>query len=183
MSARAEPHDRFGAALFRAAITPAVLAVLATVAGGVGAVALPGQRPLVLHSYLVAIGVLGVWAGAGLLRAALPSAPSELRRALPRRPPPAPAVAELARMERDVAFATTTAFDFHVRLRRTMRDIAVRRLWTRHGVDADHDPDAARRVLGAGTWDLLDGGPPADRLQPGLRTSELRALVDTLEEL
>ena len=57
---------------------------------------------------------------------------------LPERP------SDLARMERDVYLSCGTAFYLHHRLRPILREIAANRLLTRHGVDLDAQPDAAR---------------------------------------
>jgi hypothetical protein len=176
-------HGRFGATLARAAVVPGVFAAVATVAGVMAALALSGQRSLVLHVWLVALGGLGLWAGTALIRVALPASPSAMQRALPRRPVPPAAPAELERIQRTVSFAASSSFDFHVRLRPLLRDIAAQRLLTRHGIDMDRDAGAARRVLGAAVWDALNGEAPVNRLEPGPSVRELHHLADTLEAL
>lgn len=176
-------QSRFGATLARAAVVPAVFAVLATVAGAMAALAFGGQRSLVLHVWLVAFGGLGLWAGTALVRVALPPSPSALQRALPGRPPPPPPLAELERVQRAVSFAASSGFDFHVRLRPLLREIAAQRLLARHGIEMDRDAGAARRVLGPAMWDALQGEAPINRLEPGPSVRELHHLVDTLEAL
>jgi hypothetical protein len=180
---RARVEDGFGAALGRAVAGAAILVGIVTTGCGAAALALTGQRPLVLHLYLAAVGALGVWAATALFRAALPPAPSSLQRAMPRPPPPPAPLAELESIERQVSFATATELDFQVRLRPLLREVAAQRLWSRHGIDMERDPAAARRMLGEGTWEALHTQTPADRLQPGRPPAELERLVDALEGL
>jgi hypothetical protein len=77
------------------------------------------------------------------------------------------------------------SFDFHYRLRPRLREIASARLSSRRGILLDASPDAARSALGDETWELLraDRPAPEDRRAPGLATTELRAVVDSLEAL
>jgi hypothetical protein len=176
-------EGRFGAALGRAVLVPAILAAVVVLGSLVAGLALADARPLVLHGAVVALGGLGLWAGIALLDAALPGAPSLLRRALPQRPPrPAPPE-ELERLRRAVSFASSSGFDFHVRMRPRLREIAAQRLLARRGIDLDRQPDAVRRALGPAGWDAVHGDPPPDRMAPGPPAAALRGMLDALEDL
>lgn len=99
-----------------------------------------------------------------------------------RRPPERPA--SLAKLEREVALAATTTFDFHARLRPTLREIAAYRLANR-GIVLDSGSPAARAALGDDLWELLrpDRRPPDDRNAPGLPLTRVRAVLDALDKI
>ena len=96
----------------------------------------------------------------------------------PARPP------SLAKLERAVALSAVTAFDFHARLRPTLREIAASKLAAR-GLVLDSGSPATREALGDDLWDLLrpDGRPPDDRSAPGLPLARLRNALDRLEQI
>jgi hypothetical protein len=70
-------------------------------------------------------------------------------------------------------------------MRPTLREIAEYRLYDRHGVSLDEQPDRARQILGDVAWDLVrpDRDPPSNRHGPGIRPRELEDVVDKLEQL
>jgi hypothetical protein len=94
-------------------------------------------------------------------------------------------VPELERFEREIALAMATAFDVHYRLRPTLRGIAGELLAARRGLHLDDDRDAARRVLGEDTWEIVraDRQPPRDRAAAGIDLRSLDSVVASLEAL
>jgi len=91
----------------------------------------------------------------------------------------------LARLEREVALGTASAFDAHVRVRPHLRQVAAHRLASRRGLDLDTGAPATRALLGEELWELLrpDRPPPADRFGPGLPLASLRSALDRLERI
>jgi hypothetical protein len=92
---------------------------------------------------------------------------------------------DLVRLEREVHLAQANSLYLHVRLRRTLREIATHRLRVHEGIDLDRDHDAARAALGREAWDLLrpDREPPLSRDAPGMELEELRTVVDAVENV
>lgn len=76
-------------------------------------------------------------------------------------------------------------FDLHRLLLPRLRSVAGGLLATRQRISLDADPEAARRVLGDETWDLVrrDRLPPEDRLARGIEPTDLRRVVESLERL
>ena len=142
------------------------------------ALALPGDRRLFVHIYVLVVGGLAMAAITGAVAAAVPRRRgSELRRALGERAPEPAPVSELAKLEREVTLSVGNAYDLHVRLLPQLRDIAEARL-ERTGKRAG--PDTLGRW-----WELLrpDRPEPADRFARGIRPEELGSLVAYLESL
>jgi hypothetical protein len=92
---------------------------------------------------------------------------------------------ELESLERTVTLASTSAFDFHARLRPVLREIAEHRLASGRGARLDSGSPEVRAALGEELWELLrpDRGPPTDRFAPGLSVDRLAAHVALLERL
>ncbi|HZQ82154.1 MAG TPA: hypothetical protein VFB25_09285 [Gaiellaceae bacterium] len=156
----------------------AVLLLLATGVTVYVSLAVPGDRNLVVHVYVLFVGALlmtAVLISVGA--AAPPRRRSEFRRALDERAQPHRQVSELARFEREVTLAVGSAHDFHVRLRPHLSEIAQARL-ERTG------RRAGPQTLGR-WWELLapDRPEPRDRFAPGIREAQLRELVSDLESL
>jgi len=114
-----------------------------------------------------------------------------LVRALPlvrdRAAPPAAVADEsgdLASVQRRVATGTAHAGELHLRLRPVLREVAAEGL-RRRGVDLDAEPDRARELLAAGTWEVVrpDRPRPDDPFAPGLPPKRLDAIIDDLEAL
>jgi hypothetical protein len=97
--------------------------------------------------------------------------------ALDERGRPQPALAELARLERDVTLSTATSHDLHFRLLPILREIAWSRL---ERAGREPGPETLGRW-----WSLLrpDREPPADRFSAGIPEHELSALVGDLETM
>jgi hypothetical protein len=155
-----------------------VLFVLSSLVCGYVALAQPGLRNVTLHVYVFVVGALLML---GLVAAAGDSVPrrsrSELDQALAERNRRTPRLPEVERTEREVTLATASAYDLHYRLLPHLREIAQCRL------------ERAGKAPGPETlgrwWELLrvDRPEPEDRFAPGIKQSELRALVDELERM
>lgn len=145
---------------------------------------LPGRTGIAVRIYALAVcGVVLVLALVALLRA-YPAASRlrpDSRLAEPLRRPPQ----SLMRIEQEAAIGVAGAFDFHLRLRPRLRDLARELLDTRRRVSLDGQPDEARAILGDETWELVreDRPPPEDRLARGVPTASLGRVVDTLERV
>ena len=92
---------------------------------------------------------------------------------------------DLARIEREVTLGVANTYDFHFRLRPTLRETAAGLLAVRRGIGLDREPDRARAALGDETWQLVrpDRDPPDDRLGGGLQPTAVRRVVESLEAL
>ena len=151
-----------------------------------------GDARLALDAYLLFLGALALLAATRFSgRMTGGDEPSEIevllqsRARLRRRRPARGQLRELARVERQVTLASGSAFDLHVRLRPTIREIAEYRLLTHYGLLLDEEPERARGILGEQTWELVrpDRQLPENRHAPGLSVSELDEIVSVLERL
>ena len=155
-----------------------VLFVLSSLVCGYVALAQPGLRNVTLHVYVFVVGALLML---GLVAAAGDSVPrrgrSELDQALADRNRRTPRLPDVERTEREVTLATASAYDLHYRLLPHLREIAQCRL---ERTGKAPGPDTLGRW-----WELLraDRPEPEDRFAPGIKQSELRALVDELERM
>lgn len=155
-----------------------LLFVVATAAAAAVLAAVPSDRTVILHAYLLVVGGLLVIAVTAEIRAAMPQRRrSELSRALDGRTVENSTVPELAKLEREVALSVANAYTLHARLLPQLREIAEARL------------ERAGRRLGPETagraWELLrpDRPEPADHHAPGIAESDLRQLVADLERM
>jgi hypothetical protein len=105
--------------------------------------------------------------------------------ALRRRPPATPQPVELLRMERELELGIAGAGHAHHRLLPLLRSAAVARLSSRHGVELDRRPEAAKALLGEDAWELLrpDRPEPADRFAPGVPRERVAAMIERIESL
>jgi hypothetical protein len=97
----------------------------------------------------------------------------------PRRRTP-PVLPELDRLSRELSLGAQSAFDFHVRLRPVLREIADARLSARGRRLED-----AEALLGPEAWDLVrpDRPAPTDRHAAGADPDAVRRLVEALERI
>jgi hypothetical protein len=156
----------------------AVLFVLSSGACLYVSLAVPGDRDLAIHVYLLFLGALLMLVVISAVGSALPRARrSELTRALDERITPSADVPQLARVEREVTLALGSAYDLHARLLPHLREIAAARL---ERTGRSPGPDTLGRW-----WELLrpDRPEPQERFAPGIREADLRALVADLERL
>ena len=172
--------------MIRTARRLAPFPVLATLGLLAVIVFVPGRTELALHIYLLVLATLMLgWLVTELDRAHPRAQSSPFDLGLRERKRAEHFLPELARLEREVTLATTTAFDVHFRLRPVLRRIAERTLQSRRGVELDRDPATSTRLLGPDLWELVrpDREPPADRSGPGLDLGSLGRMVTALEQL
>jgi hypothetical protein len=102
----------------------------------------------------------------------------------PQDPPSTPPV-ELLRMERELELGIAGAAHAHRRLLPLLRTVAAARLTSRHGVELERRPDAARALLGDEAWEWLrpDRPEPADRFATGLSRERVESLIAAVESL
>jgi hypothetical protein len=111
--------------------------------------------------------------------------PSRFEAALrPRTQTTAPPV-ELLRMQRELELGVSGAAHAHSRLLPLLRTVAAARLTSRHGIELERRPDAARALLGDEAWELLrpDRPEPEDRFAPGIPRSKVESLIAAVESL
>jgi hypothetical protein len=155
------------------------LAVLAAVGLGVVVVVSPGAPGLTVEIYLFVMAAIVL--AAVLLRVA-----ETLPRTEPvplEQPPRSQRVGQLESVERALERAEASSFELHNALRPIVCEIAAARL-ARHGVSLERQPERARALLGAQTWELVrpDREAPArGSAGGGCSRDELRAIVDALE--
>jgi hypothetical protein len=165
------------------------LAVLAVLASIVFVVALGlhwTSRERTLDVYLIALGGLAMMALVTATRSAAPSATrSPFDAALRPRRPQRSSLPTLEKTYRETVLGIARTFDFHVRLRPVLREIASQRLSSRRGIELDSQPDLARAAIGEEAYELLRPGrlPPERRFDPGVDAATLHHVLDALERL
>jgi hypothetical protein len=145
---------------------------------------LPGRAGIAARIYAILLAAIALAYALRSLRDAYPPVSplrSRARRTDTRSRPPA----SLGQLENLTALGVASAFDLHHRLRPRLRGIAAGLLATHRHTALDRDPERARDILGATTWDLVrpDRPPPSDRLARGLPLSDMRAVVASLERV
>ena len=92
---------------------------------------------------------------------------------------------ELTRVENMLELGSAFAGNAHQRLLPLLRTVAAARLSSRHGIELDRRPEAARALLGEEAWDLLrpDRPEPADRFARGIPRARVAALIERVESL
>jgi hypothetical protein len=145
----------------------------------------PGRAELGVHVYVLVLLAAALASVVGSIAAQARSGQSPFDTALHRPSEKTGRLAELERLEREVALAQATEFDLYHRLRPVVREIAAGLLFVRRGVDLDRQPERARDLLGEETFDLVraDREPPWDRTASGPALDELRRVVASLEAL
>jgi hypothetical protein len=169
----------------RAFFTWLFYAALATIGLFVARMIVPGREELLLDIYVLALGGLGLLVVASVLCLVAPrEQESRLEEAMESKPPEPVRIAELDRLEREVALAASRDFDLHTRLRPVLREIAGARL-ERRGIELDSGSPRARELLGDELWSLTaaDREVPSDRLAPGPGLDEIERTVERLERL
>ena len=163
-----------------------ILALLATVVFGLALSFHWTSRERTLDIYLLSLGGLAMLALVTATSGAAPSgARSPFDAALrPKRPRKA-SLPTLEKTYRETVLGIARTFDFHVRVRPVLREIASRRLASRRGVELDAEPDLARAALGEEAYELLRPGrlPPERRFDPGVDAQTLHRVLDTIERL
>lgn len=160
-----------------------VLAAIGAVPFLIMLVVRPGDRARAADVYVLFLGALLLLALARVTAEGRRRArPSLLDRDEGRSDAPGQ-LPELARIEREVVLGTAREFDLYMRIRPLLHDVAEHRLWSRHGMDLESEPERAREVLGAEAWDLVKPERPApnSRFKQGLDLAGLSRVVDTIE--
>jgi len=163
----------------RTAVRAVSLAAVAS-AAGLGVVVLVSPAPgLTAEIYLFVVAAVAVAAVLLGVASALPRRePAPLQQ-----PPRTQRVGQLESVARALDLAEASAFDLHNALRPIVREIAAARL-ARHGVSLDRQPDRARALLGAQTWELIRADREAPSRASGLggcSRHELGQIVGALE--
>lgn len=159
---------------------------LPTIGLAIVAVLVPGRLALATHVWLLVVSAIALLGVLSALRRAYPIPErSAFEEALDRPVETDERLPELARLEREVTLGTVSSYDFHYRLRPTLRETAAGLLAVRRGIGLDREPDRARAALGDETWQLVrpDRDPPDDRLGGGLQPTAVRRVVESLEAL
>jgi hypothetical protein len=164
--------------LFGGIVGAAVLATLVLVAA---LAVLPDQAEVAADVYLIFLGglaLLGLVVSTGRSGEDAPDSPfAAVRR--PRRRAPV-MLPELDRLGRELSLGTQSAFDFHVRLRPVLYEIAEARLAAR-----GRRLEEAEGLLGSEAWELIrpNRPPPIDRHAAGADPAAVRRFVDALEKI
>lgn len=158
---------------------------LATIGLVIARMLVPGRQELVLDIYVLTLGGVALAALSSALGDVAPREDESLLEDAmePEQPEPA-RIAELDRIEREVALAASREFDLHFRLRPVLREIAASRL-ERRGVQLDSESPRVRELLGDELFALTAAGrePPANRQAPGVALEDLERTVERLERL
>ena len=157
------------------------LGASAAVGLGVALLVSPGAPALTVEIYLFVVAAL-------VLAAVVLGVANALPRAEPlpfRQQPRSQRFGQLESVERALDLAEASSLNLHNVLRPIVCEIAAARL-TRHGVSLERQPERARALLGAQTWELVRPdreapAPGSDR--GGCSRDELRAIVDSLEAI
>jgi hypothetical protein len=159
------------------------MVMLATVVLLALVVAIPSRRTLFGAVYVLLLGVIAVGKLVGSFRTLEPWGRSPFGREQEKPEQPSP-IAELERIDRLVVLGAANEFDLHYRLRPLLRQLAGDRLYGRHGVELDEDPQRSRQLLGDQLWELVSADRQVGRRTgPGLASQDLAAHVDRLERL
>jgi len=146
----------------------------------------PGRAALAVHVFVVVVAaeVLGAFSIA-LTRSLRPAEPSVFEQGLRHSKPRLERVAQLVRLENEVALARQSAWDLHARLVPTFREVAGGILASRHGVSLERDSARASALLGPDAWSLArpDRPIPERRHDPGVDAATLDRALTSLEGL
>jgi hypothetical protein len=154
-----------------------------------------------LHLLLLAVGwlVALAWGTAGLVAAAAAllavhvvvwradlvqvAGWSRVRRLVRRDGRRRPAAPSYSALGHAVQMGAHSKREFDLGLRRRLQHVASERLAAHHGVDLHRDPAAARDLLGATVWELLDPQRPVSgrREDDGVSLHRLAEVVERLE--
>ena len=160
--------------------------LLPTIGLAVAVLLAPGRAELAVHVYVLVILGATMVALVSAIRDAQPAAePSLFELGIRKHTGRHERLPDLARLEREVTLACSSAFDVHYRLRPILREVAAGLLAARRGVELDHQPERACAILGEETWELVrpDREAPHNRLGPGIEEGALRRVVTSLEAL
>lgn len=146
---------------------------------------IPSRRTLLVEIYELVVAGIAIFALLGAFRTFEPEvwrrSPFERETEQSEEPEP---IAELERIDRTVVLGAANEFDLHYRLRPLLRKLAAERLYRRHGVELDGDPERAKPLLGDELWEVVRPDRKLGRRSgPGLPPALLSAHVARLEQL
>ncbi len=175
-----------------AAVVAAVVAALgaALAVGGPFALAVAAECLAALALVIVLARTPGGSRERGTRRATPARARIALRRAWPRRRPPAAVVRPAdfptyTKISSDLGWAPLSQWHYDHGIRQLFGRLAESALAERHRVDLTRDPARARHLVGDDLWPLIDPSrPPSfDSKAPGPDLRTLTRIVDRLEQL
>lgn len=137
------------------------------------------DRRLTVQLYVLVVGALVFLTVAAVIALATEARRSPFEQALARRGRRPARPEELERLERQVALAVESAFDFYFRLRPSLVAAAGAALQRRHGVPLEE----GERFFAPEVWELVrpEAPPPDDRLATGPPLDRLNAAVTAIE--
>lgn len=161
------------------------LVLLPTIGLAAALVIAPARATLAMHVWLLVVLGLAFLTLLGVVRSAYPRTPSPFAASLRQPRASVDRPASLARMEREISIAATSAFDAHHRLRPGLIELAAGLLASRRGIDLERDPDRAHAVLGDDVWELVrpDRPQPTDKLAGGIGEAHLERIVTAMERI
>jgi hypothetical protein len=162
-----------------------IVAVTAVIGVAVGLVVARLAGDVVVLVYVLVLGALLLVRLVRGLRSILPPA-VRFERLLARPDPQTDEVEQFRTVERDVRLSMSSGQSAQLRLGPMVREIVSVRLWRRHGVDLDREPERAEALVGAGrTWDVIrpDREAPGDGLSRGWSRRDIEQLIDELERI
>jgi hypothetical protein len=161
------------------------LVALPTIGLCVAVVLAPDRAKLAVHIWLLVVLGISLVASITIVHSAYPSIPSPFAASLRRPTVAVERPSSLARIEREVTMAGSSAFDVHYRLRPALVELAAGLLSSRRGIDLEREPGRSQVVLGADVWELVrpDRPQPAQRLGPGITPADLERVVVALEQI
>lgn len=161
------------------------LLTLPTIGLGVALALAPDRAKLEVHVWLLVVLGLSFLAFMIVVHSAYPTTPSPFAASLRRRSVAVERPGSLARLEREVSMAGSSAFDVHYRLRPALVQLAVGLLSSRRGIDLEREPLRSQAVLGDDVWELVrpDRPQPAQRLGAGIAPADLERVITALEQV
>ena len=161
------------------------LLALPTLALGIALLIAPDRAELEVHVWLLVVLGFAFFALIAAVHAAFPTSDSPFLASMRREEVAVERPSSLARVEREVSIACTSAFDTHQRFRPSLIELARGLLASRRGIDLDGEPDRARAVLGDDLWELVrpDRPRPTDKQAGGIDEEQLGRIVVALERI
>jgi hypothetical protein len=114
-----------------------------------------------------------------------PEPPRRFEEALRGSKPARAQTADFLRMQRELDLGVASAAHAHRRLLPLLQAAAAARLESRHGIELERRPNAARALLGDDVWELLrpDRPAPEDRHGAGVPRDQIAAAIEAVEAL
>ncbi len=178
----ARPGGRYTTAvILRLAAPPVSLALLATLIFAAVFAALRSSQGFLVNAWLLTLGSIVVWFCWRVLASALPAQSRSAFDSVRDRPADPPSrlddVIDVEAMILDAEWSWTGV---EHRLRPLLRRIATARLLEKYQIDLEHQPEAARKIMGAELWALVGPGPygPAAAVAPEIQAGVERRTTE-----